>query len=58
MSRNVVEIQTVKTATTLSEHSYFILLFLLIQYLSRGIQFSRASLNGALILRPFQLRKK
>ena len=30
------------------DHLLFIYLFYLIQYLSRGIQFSRASLNGAL----------
>ena len=36
----------------------FIYLFIyLFQYLSRGIQFSRASLNGALIIKKGQKKK-
>ena len=38
-------------------HYYFYLFIYLFQYLSRGIQFSRASLNGALIIKKGQKKK-
>ena len=43
LTRSVLKIAT---------HCYFLFIyFYLIQYLSRGIQFSRASLNGSLLTR-------